>query len=92
MLYASGSGIFFGGRWRWQCAASATPVCGQLNMPVRSEEDLRELRWLIRHLGGEVAVIELFSESLGDAGSGADTYIGMMRTNTDLIVGALAGS
>ncbi|MBZ0286616.1 MAG: pyruvate kinase, partial [Anaerolineae bacterium] len=24
---------------------------------VRSEEDLRELRWLIRHLGGEVAVI-----------------------------------
>lgn len=24
---------------------------------VRSEEDIRELRWLIRHLGGEVAVI-----------------------------------
>lgn len=47
---------------------------------------------LAAEVGGEVAVIELFSESLGDSGSGADTYIGMMRTNTDLIVGALADS
>jgi pyruvate kinase len=32
--------------------------CDYLAMSfVRSEEDIRELRWLIRHLGGEVAVI-----------------------------------
>ena len=39
---------------------------------------------------GDVAVVELFSESLGDAGSGADTYAGMVRTNATRISEALA--
>src|SRR5690606_12055858 len=30
---------------------------------------------------GDVAVVELYSESLGEPGSGADTYAGMVRTN-----------
>jgi zinc/manganese transport system substrate-binding protein len=38
---------------------------------------------------GAVEVVELFSESLGDAGSGGETYLDMMRTNAQRIVEAL---
>lgn len=38
---------------------------------------------------GDVEVVELFSESLGEPGSGAATYLEMMRTNARLIVEAL---
>jgi zinc/manganese transport system substrate-binding protein len=38
---------------------------------------------------GDVEVVELFSESLGAAGSGGETYLGMMRTNAGRIVEAL---
>jgi zinc/manganese transport system substrate-binding protein len=38
---------------------------------------------------GDVEVVELFSESLGAAGSGGETYLGMMRTNAERIVEAL---
>ncbi len=41
---------------------------------------------LAEELGQEVRVIELYTGSLGAAGSGADTYLGMMRTNARLIV------
>jgi manganese/zinc/iron transport system substrate-binding protein len=34
-------------------------------------------------------VIELYADELGDPGSGADSYVGLMRTNTSLIVEAL---
>lgn len=39
---------------------------------------------------GDVAVVELFSESLGAEGSGADTYAGMVRSNATRIAEALA--
>ena len=39
---------------------------------------------------GDVEVVTLYTGSLGPAGSGADTYIGFLRTNTELIVDALA--
>lgn len=39
---------------------------------------------------GGVEVVALFSESLGDADSGADTYVGMQRTNARRIADALA--
>lgn len=39
---------------------------------------------------GDVAVVELFAESLGEDGSTADTYEGMMRENVQRIVAALA--
>ena len=39
--------------------------------------------------GAEVQVVELYTGSLGEAGSGADTLIGMLRTNAERIVGAL---
>lgn len=38
---------------------------------------------------GDVDVVTLYTGSLGPAGSGADTYLGFLRTNTDLIVDAL---
>jgi zinc/manganese transport system substrate-binding protein len=38
---------------------------------------------------GVKIVDDLYSDNLGDAGSGADTYIGLMQTDTQLIVTAL---
>lgn len=40
-------------------------------------------------MAGEVVVVELFSESLGEPGSGAETYVAMMATNAALIADAL---
>lgn len=39
---------------------------------------------------GDVAVVSLFTDSLGPAGSGADTYLGMLSTDAELIVAALS--
>jgi zinc/manganese transport system substrate-binding protein len=39
--------------------------------------------------GEEVQVVELFTGSLGEAGTGADTLIGMLRTNAQRIAAAL---
>ncbi len=40
--------------------------------------------------GTDVAVVELFSESLAGPGSGAATYVEMVRTNAQRIAAALA--
>ena len=45
---------------------------------------------LAAEVGGDVAVVELYTESLGEPGSGADTYIGMLRTDAQRIVEALS--
>lgn len=39
--------------------------------------------------GLDVEVVRLYTESLGPPGSGAETYLAMLDTNTDLIVDAL---
>ena len=44
---------------------------------------------LAESVGADVEVVELFSESLGEPGSGAETYVGLMRTDAELIAGAL---
>jgi zinc/manganese transport system substrate-binding protein len=44
---------------------------------------------LARSVGSDVQVVVLFSESLGEPGSGAETYIGMMETNAALVAAAL---
>jgi zinc/manganese transport system substrate-binding protein len=41
--------------------------------------------------GTEVAVVELYVDSLGAEGSGADTYAGMVTTNAQRIADALGG-
>lgn len=40
-------------------------------------------------VGFPVSVVELFTGSLGDAGSGADTYLGMIRINAERVAQAL---
>jgi zinc/manganese transport system substrate-binding protein len=40
--------------------------------------------------GGDIDVVELYSESLGDAGSDGATYLDMIRTNAERIAEALA--
>lgn len=40
---------------------------------------------------GEVAVVELYTESLGDAGSDGATYVSMIRSNAERIAAALGG-
>ena len=53
-----------------------------------SSADLADV--LAEETGEEIAVVELFSESLGEEGSGAETYLELIRTNADRIMGALA--
>lgn len=50
----------------------------------------RLARTLAEEVGEEVEVVELFTESLGEEGSGAETYVEMMRINARRIVEALA--
>ncbi|MGW4026793.1 zinc ABC transporter substrate-binding protein, partial [Streptomyces sp. NPDC005009] len=42
-------------------------------------------------MGGQVRVVELYSESLTAKGEGADTYLRMMRANTTAMVDGLTG-
>jgi zinc/manganese transport system substrate-binding protein len=44
---------------------------------------------LARDVGRDVQVIKLYTGSLGEEGSGAETYIGMMTTSTERIVEGL---
>lgn len=41
-------------------------------------------------VGSEVEVVILYTGSLGEPGSGADTYVGLVRTNVERIIAALA--
>ena len=45
---------------------------------------------LAAEVGEDVEVVELFSESLGEPGSGAETYLTMMALNAELIASALS--
>jgi ABC-type Zn uptake system ZnuABC Zn-binding protein ZnuA len=39
---------------------------------------------------GDVEVVTLFTDTLGESSSGADTYVGLLRTNAKLIADALS--
>lgn len=54
---------------------------------VSSSEELADA--VASEIGSEVQVIELYTESLGEPGTEAGTYIGMIRTNAMLIAEAL---
>jgi manganese/zinc/iron transport system substrate-binding protein len=59
------------------------------SVPPRTIEAVREA---VRARGWDVAIGgELYSDALGEAGTPAGTYAGMVRHNIDTIVGALAG-
>jgi zinc/manganese transport system substrate-binding protein len=53
-----------------------------------SSSDLADV--LAEETGEDIAVVELFSESLGAPGSGGETYLQLIRTNADRILEALA--
>ncbi|QGG94804.1 metal ABC transporter substrate-binding protein [Actinomarinicola tropica] len=47
------------------------------------------IRTIAEEAGREVEVVALHTDALGEPGSGADTYLGMLRTNAELIASAL---
>ena len=55
-----------------------------------SSQPERLAKVLADEAGLEIAVVPLFTESLGAAGSGAETYLSMMRSNTERITTALS--
>ncbi len=60
------------------------------SVPVRTIESVKEAS---RQLGHEVIIGgELYSDALGVADSGADTYIGMLRHNVDTFVAAMTSN
>ena len=65
-------------------AASVPAIFTDSSQPDRLAQVLAE------EAGLDVAVVGLFTESLGTGGSGADTYLEMMRTNTGRITSALS--
>lgn len=65
-------------------AAGVTAVFTDASAPVRLADTLAA------EVGGRVQVVELFSESLGEPGSGGASYAEMMQTNARRIAEALA--
>ncbi len=59
-------------------------IFADASSPTRLAETLAD------EVGGDVEVVSLFTESLGDEGSGAETYVEMLRTNAERIAEALA--
>ncbi|EOM76994.1 zinc ABC transporter substrate-binding protein AztC [Rhodococcus rhodnii] len=57
---------------------------------VDSSQPERLAQALATETGTDVAIVSLFTESLGDENSGAGTYLDMMRSNATAIAGALA--
>nr|WP_221420847.1 zinc ABC transporter substrate-binding protein AztC [Conyzicola lurida] len=55
-----------------------------------SSQPDRLVRVLADEAGIDVSVVELFTESLTEPGEGADTYLTMMRTNTERIATGLS--
>lgn len=61
----------------------------ETSVPVRNIEAVQAA---VRNRGFDVQIGgELYSDAMGPAGSGGDTYIGMVRHNIDTIVSALSG-
>ncbi|MGW0759869.1 zinc ABC transporter substrate-binding protein AztC [Streptomyces sp. NPDC002814] len=66
--------------------AGVHTVFADSSQPKRLAEVLRT------EMGGQVSVIELYSESLTEKGKGAGTYLQMMRANTTAMTDGLTGA
>lgn len=66
--------------------AGVRTVFADSSQPKRLAEVLR------KELGGQVRVVELYSESLTEPGKGAATYLQMMRANTTAMADGLTGA
>lgn len=60
-------------------------VFGEVTQPTRLAESLT------REVGRDVEVVVLYTDALGEEGSGAETYLGLLRTNAQLVADALSG-
>jgi zinc/manganese transport system substrate-binding protein len=58
-------------------------IFAETSSPTRLAEALADAS------GDDVEVVTLFTESLGEPGSGAETYLDLLRTNASLVEGAL---
>jgi zinc/manganese transport system substrate-binding protein len=64
-------------------AEGVRAIFGETTFPTNVADALAE------EVGGEVRVVVLYTGSLGEPGSGADTYVGMLRTDAERIADAL---
>ena len=69
---------------------SAITNTGVTTIFAESSQPDRLVQVLADEAGVDVAVVELFTESLSEAGAGADSYLTMMRTNTERIATGLS--
>lgn len=72
--------------------ASLATLINELGVPAIFTENISSsdlANTLAAETGTNVAVVPLFSDSIGEQGSGAETYIAMMRTNGQRIADAL---
>ena len=74
--------------------AEAMAAAGVCSLFVETTAADQVARTLSEELDGcdEVRVLSLYSDALGPPGSGAESYVGMMRANVAIIVDALGGS
>jgi manganese/zinc/iron transport system substrate-binding protein len=64
-------------------------IFAETSVPSRGIKAVQETVRKMYKFEVRVADTELYSDALGEAGSGADTYVGMVRHNIDAIVAAL---
>jgi zinc/manganese transport system substrate-binding protein len=69
---------------------AAIEQTGVATIFAESSQPDRLVQVLADEAGVDVAVVELFTESLSEAGAGADNYLTMMRTNTERIATGLS--
>ncbi|WP_104164446.1 zinc ABC transporter substrate-binding protein AztC [Cryobacterium sp. N22] len=73
-----------------QSLVDAIDAAGVTTIFAESSQPDRLVQVLADEAGLEVAVVELFTESLSEPGAGADSYLTMMRTNTQRIATGLS--
>jgi len=69
---------------------TAINTTGVTTIFAESSQPDRLVQVLADEAGVDVAVVELFTESLSEDGAGADSYLSMMRTNTQRIATGLS--
>lgn len=69
--------------------ATAIEEAGVRTIFAESSQPDRLMQALASEVGIEVEVVELYTESLTPPGEGADTYLTMMRANTERIAQGL---
>lgn len=65
--------------------AGVPAVFGETTQPAALADDLAD------KVGARIEVVELYTESLGEPGGGAGTYVDMMRTDATRVADALGG-